>query len=153
MLNGQLALAQAENSEGLSVHQRREAAGRVRGGRAENSVRSPGLTFALTAFSHGPFCIEDPTVRVKTTTGTKIKGSSYNFWSLRAIYYLVPRLLLMFCTSRDLLNSAGFIFITKYTCMKSTTSIIIAIFQLWLFLIPKDREVPVPWSIFLNSPL
>lgn len=37
MLNGQLALTQAENSEGLRVHQRREAAGRVRGGRAENS--------------------------------------------------------------------------------------------------------------------
>ena len=135
MLDGWLAFAQAENSEGLCVHQRREAAGKVGGDRAEN----PQSEESWPNFCPNSY-FSPPLLYLRPNSQSKDKGRHENkrfqlqlLVSEGHLLLGVQRVLLMFCRSRDLVNSAGFIFITKYTCMKFTISIIIAILQLRLF--------------------
>ena len=120
MLDGWLAFAQAENSEGLCVHQRREAAGKVGGDRAEN----PQSEESWPNFCPNSY-FSPPLLYLRPNSQSKDKGRHENkrfqlqlLVSEGHLLLGVQRVLLMFCRSRDLVNSAGFIFITKYTCIK-----------------------------------
>ena len=83
------------------------------------SQRSPGLTSALNSFFSPPLLYLRPNSQSKDKGRHEYKRFQLQLLVSEGHLLLgVQRVLLMFCRSRDLVNSAGFIFITKYTCIK-----------------------------------
>ena len=153
MLDGWLAFAQAENSEGLHVHK----GGKLLPGWGETGLRT------LSQESWPNFCpnslFSRPLLYLRPNSQSKDKGRHENkrfqlqlLVSEGHLLLGVQGVLLMFCRKR-LSEFSWFhfyykihMYIKKYTCMKFTISIIIAILQLRVFLIPRYLKVPVPWQ-------